>query len=76
MSFRGRIKDGKVVLDESTGLPEGADVFVFVVSRTPAPTPLAGLADLADSFSDDPDWPIDGAAEIDPYLYGTPKRGQ
>jgi predicted DNA-binding antitoxin AbrB/MazE fold protein len=36
--------------------------------------PLMRLLEIAYSYPDDPDAPIDGAAQHDHYLYGTPKR--
>ena len=35
---------------------------------------LRDLADLVAKFPTNPDWPADGAAQVDHYLYGTPKR--
>jgi len=39
-----------------------------------AANPLLRLARLAYEFPDDPDAPTDGAAQVDHYLYGSPKR--
>jgi len=67
--------DGKVfVPDEPVGLPPNAPVRLLVAPDADGDRPLLELARLAAQFPDDPDWPADGAAEIDHYLYGTPKR--
>ena len=67
--------DGKVfVPDEPVLLPPDAAVRLLVAPDADGDRPLLELARLAAQFPDDPDWPADGAAEIDHYLYGTPKR--
>jgi predicted DNA-binding antitoxin AbrB/MazE fold protein len=35
---------------------------------------LAKLLEVLDQMPDNPDWPPDGAAQHDHYLYGMPKR--
>jgi hypothetical protein len=36
--------------------------------------PAAGLAALMAQYPEDPDWPKDGSAQVDHYLYGLPKQ--
>jgi len=78
MTYRGRIRNGIVVLDDPIELPEGASVTVAL--ENPAlnlqgdddtePTlyerlkPIFGIAN---------DLPADGSRNLDHYLYGAPK---
>ena len=74
--------DGKVfVPDEPVNVPEGTSAQVIVVPPVEAgqpasgPKPLAELAAILDAMPDASKLPPDYAAELDHYLYGTPKRG-
>ena len=71
--------DGRVFIPEGpVHLPADTEVEIAVApaaSSAPATRPpLAQLVELLDQFPSDPDWPADGAAQHDHYLYGTPKR--
>lgn len=72
--------DGKVLVPEGkVDLPVGQTLtFRLETSDNPTADPpktgLQSLAELALSFDEDPDAPVDGAAQHDHYLYGTPKR--
>jgi hypothetical protein len=70
--------DGKVLqFDEPVDLPVNAPLKVdvhFAVPEASTSTPLQDLAGLLNDLPADPDWPADGAAQHDHYLYGTPKR--
>ena len=75
--------DGKVfVPDEPVNVPEGTLAQVIVVPpseprRPPSGRkPLAELAAILEAMPDTSKLPSDYAAELDHYLYGTPKRGQ
>ena len=79
MTYRGKIKNGVVVLDKRARLPEGTSVTVrplksrVATGRKPkrGPTlyerlkPFIGVAD---------DLPPDASLNVDHYLYGAPKR--
>ena len=79
MTYRGKVKNGVVVLDRREGLPEGTAVSVRPLSprrsarkRPPrVPTlyerlkPFIGVSD---------DLPPDASLNIDHYLHGAPKR--
>jgi len=70
--------DGHVFVPEGpVDLPVGCELEIPL--PTPPPQrqvdhPLAALADLLSRFPGNPEWPADGAAQHDHYLYGTPKK--
>jgi hypothetical protein len=68
--------DGKVLIpDESVNLPLNCTLEVHVKSvAAENRRPLAEVAELLKQFPENPDWPADGAAQHDHYLYGTPQR--
>ena len=71
--------DGRVfVPEEPVDLPTGSVVEIPLATSpsepSQEPTLLMKLAELVNQFPSNPDWPVDGAAEHDHYLYGTPKR--
>ena len=75
MSYEGEVRNGVVVLDEGAALTEGTRVRVEPLARDTVPDrPLAALAHALRQLPENPDWPADGAAQHDHYLYGTPKR--
>jgi hypothetical protein len=66
--------DGKVFIpDEPVNIPPHTPVRLVLTSDSDEP-PLADLAKLAESLPDVPGWPVDGAAQVDHYLYGTTKH--
>lgn len=77
MSIMARF-DGRVFVPEGpVDLPVGARVEVPAASAMPeasGKTMLMELAELAEQLPTNPDWPEDGAAQIDHYLYGMAKR--
>ncbi len=73
MSYRGHIKDGKVVFDSPAPIPEGAEVTVEPVlisadSPIEADDPYLKMLELAG-----PTGIPDLATNHDHYLYGHPK---
>ena len=72
MTYRGRVKKGVVVLEGEAKMPEGTEVRVEPVEERP----LMDLVRVTEGVPDDPEWPTDGAAEHDHYLYGTAKRNR
>ncbi len=70
--------DGRVfVPDGPVDLPVGCELVITLPAPgtgEPADHPLVGLADLLARFPENPQWPTDGAAQHDHYLYGTPKK--
>lgn len=79
MQYRGRVKNGVVVLDSPRALPEGAEVRVELVS----PESQSPLLDeqgqtlgqkLMKYAGRAVDLPEDAALNHDHYLHGAPKR--
>jgi hypothetical protein len=73
--------DGKVLVpDEPVNLPVNRALKVQVepVEPSAAPAseekPLLKLLKAIEAMPSNPDWPPDGAAQHDHYLYGLPKR--
>lgn len=68
MVYFGKAKDGKIELDPSVRLPEGATVKIDLV-RADEPDPADDLAAEAVDMGVE-----DGALQHDHYIYGSPKR--
>ena len=73
--------DGKVLVpDEPVDLPVNCALKVQVeeVKKLETPSaedkPLLELLKMVEALPHNPDWPSDGAAQHDHYLYGLPKR--
>jgi len=70
--------DGKVLVpDEPVDLPVNCALEAQVKpveSDRLEERPLMKLVKLLEELPDNPDWPSDGAAQHDHYLYGLPKR--
>jgi hypothetical protein len=85
MTVRGKIKKGKVILDDPGALPEGTEVEVRPVKkrkpvakpRRPAKARKAPPRSLADRLRNfigkAKGLPPDMSANLDHYLYGLPK---
>jgi hypothetical protein len=79
MVYRGRVKNGVVVLDHPGALPEGVEVRVEVV---PAESTAPMLDDQGQTLGQklmkyagrSVGLPEDAAFQHDHYLYGTPKQ--
>jgi len=78
MTYRGRVKNGVVILDASADLPEGAEVEVRLVEHpADAPTGEEGptlYERLKDIVGKAKGLPPDAAINHDHYLYGLPKK--
>ncbi len=74
----------RVRFDGRVFVPEGpVDLPVGCVLEIPVPpvsvqesasSTLRDLANLSAEFPANPDWPADGAAQVDHYLYRAPKK--
>lgn len=71
MVYRGRVKNGVVVLDPEVALPDGIEVTIEPLSSPSRRTLAEQLGDLVGSV---PDLPPDMAQQHDHYLHGAPKR--
>ncbi len=76
MVYLGKVKNGVVVLENGTRLPDGTDVRVEPFSRderaaAEGPTLAEQFADIIGTV---PELPADMAAQHDHYLHGAPKR--
>jgi hypothetical protein len=85
MPLRGKVKKGKVVLDDPRGLPEGTEVEVRPVKKRRKPAKPAKAAKgtgrprslaerLAKFIGIAKGLPPDASVNLDHYLYGVPKR--
>ncbi len=78
MTYRGRVQNGVVVLSDPRALPDGTEVRVSPVTRSPARKSRARGRTLAERLlkhaGKAKGLPADLAANHDHYLYGTPKR--
>lgn len=70
MTYRGKVVNGVVVLEPGAEIPEGTTVRIEPLEDRP----LLDLLRAVEKAPANPDWPADGAAELDHHLYGTPKR--
>ena len=78
MTYRGRIENGVVVLDDPAGLPEGTEVSVRAVKRrSRGPKREDGKPSLYERMKPfigmAEGLPPDASANVDHYLYGAPK---
>ena len=78
MTYRGKIKDGVVVLDDPSGLPDGTEVNVRPVKiRSKTATPNLGIPSLYERMKPfigmGEGLPPDASQNVDHYLYGAPK---
>ena len=85
MTYRGRVRNGVVVLDDPSAIPDGTEVSVRPLKTKGKPKPQSEAPK-----SDQPEQtmyerykrfigaakglPPDASINIDHYLYGTPKR--
>jgi hypothetical protein len=82
MTARGKIKNGKVILDKPGALPDGTEVEVRPVrkrkpvskARKPKPRPRSLLERLRNVVGKATGLPPDASINHDYYLYGTPKQ--
>jgi len=73
MSYRGRVKNGAVVLDGPVRLPEGAAVRVELVEADEEAQRLPTLAERLKDVIGIVEGPTDLAENHDHYAHGKPK---
>lgn len=73
--------DGKVFVPEGpveaiVGGLYSLEAMPEPVAKVPSSSkyPLLDVLEGLDEFPEDPDWPEDGAKQVDHYLYGMPKQ--
>jgi hypothetical protein len=82
MSARGKIRNGKVVLEDPNVLPDGTEVEVRPVKKRkptakpkePKARPRTLAERLANVIGKATGLPADASVNHDHYLYGTPKQ--
>lgn len=79
MTYRGKVKNGVVVLDDPTALPEGTEVSIRALrSRAPKPRGKKRPPSFHDRYKRFigvvKDLPPDMSVNLDHYLYGAPKQ--
>lgn len=72
MTYRGRVKNGVIVLDPPATLPEGAEV--HVAPADPEESGPTWAVVFKDVIGKAEGLPTDAALNHDHYLYGTPKK--
>lgn len=79
MTYRGRVKNGVVVLDDSVKLPEGVEVKIDLLTTSPEPPreeEIPTLYERVEAFVGKVHGlPADASINLDHYLYGVPKQG-
>jgi hypothetical protein len=73
MTYRGRVKNGQILLDDPVVLPEGTEVRIEVAQQ-PAGNGDELAAMLMRHAGNGRDLPTDLAAQHDHYAHGKPKR--
>jgi hypothetical protein len=73
MTYKGRIREGVVVLEEGVRLPDGTAVTVALADDPPTEPAGDGIYRVAELAV--PTGIPDLAMNIDHYLYGHPKAG-
>jgi len=73
MTYRGRVKNGVIVLDDSAALPDGTEVQIEAVNGEDKDGPT--LAErLQDVIGIAEGLPSDMARNHDHYIHGAPKK--
>jgi hypothetical protein len=79
MTYRGRVKNGVIVLDPPVTLPEGCHVEVATVCDEPGPS-AASVPTLAERYpaiiGTIDDLPADLSEQHDHYIHGASRRGE
>ena len=71
MTITGTVRNGTIILDNGSQIPNGTRVYVMVAEEVGGKPTLQGLLDLAGTVND---LPSDMALNHDHYIHGTPKR--
>ena len=75
MVFRGRVKNGTIVLHEPNALPDGTEVQIVVVENTDNREQSQSLGERLMKFAGSaPGLPSDMAEQHDHYIHGSTKQ--
>jgi hypothetical protein len=77
ITVKARYNGHVLIPVEPLDLPVGPLVDLQITHTPPEngeKPPLLKLWEELQQFPDNPDWPPDGAAQMDHYLYGMPKK--
>ena len=74
MTYKGKVKNGMVVLQEGVSLPEDAEVNVELVGPSGPKQPPSWAEVFKDVIGSVDDMPPDMAENHDHYIHGTPKK--
>jgi len=80
MVYRGHVRNGKVELDETIALPEGAEVELTIVDGAEEAGDHRPIEEIIDEIAaevPESEWaklPPDLTDQLDHYVYGTPKE--
>ena len=72
MTYRGRVKNGVIVLDEPVDLPEGTEVEVHAPTNGSAEPTWSEV--FRDVLGKAEGLPNDSSVNHDHYLYGVPRK--
>lgn len=73
MTYKGKVKNGVVVLQGGVSLPEEAEVDVELAEQSEPKQPSSWADVFKDVIGSVDDWPPDMAENHDQYIHGTPK---
>ena len=74
MIYKGKVRNGVVVLEGNTPLPENAEVNVELVGQSEPQQPRSWAEVFKDVIGSVDDMPPDMAENHDHYIHGTPKK--
>ena len=74
MTYKGKVRNGVVVLEEGAALPEDAEVNVELVGQPEPKQPPSWAEVFKDVIGSVEDMPPDMAENHDHYIHGTPKK--
>ena len=73
MTYKGKVRNGVVVLPEGVSLPEDAEVNVELIGQGQPGQPISWAEIFKDVIGSVDDLPPDMAENHDHYIHGTPK---
>jgi len=74
MTYKGKVRNGVVVLQGDVSLPEDAEVNVELIGQSEPPQPPSWAEVFKDVIGSVDDMPPDMAENHDHYIHGTTKK--